>query len=112
MGRLGLVDESHDGAVLESISTINRLPNLETEGVYTHFAASDEADKTSALEQLRQFKNILADINRRGISIPSSTQPTAPQLLISLIHTLTWSVPESCFTVFTRQTESISRMLT
>ncbi|ACS81355.1 alanine racemase [Maridesulfovibrio salexigens] len=70
MGRLGLVDEFNDGAVLESISTINRLPNLETEGVYTHFAASDEADKTSALEQLKQFKNILAGIERRGISIP------------------------------------------
>ena len=70
MGRLGIVDESNHEALLESISAINRLPNLEIEGLFTHFAASDEADKTSALEQLRLFKNILADIEKRGINIP------------------------------------------
>ncbi|WP_320174271.1 alanine racemase [Maridesulfovibrio sp.] len=70
MGRLGLVDASHDGTFLESISAINRLPNLETEGLFTHFAASDEADKSSAFEQLGQFKNIIAAIERKGINIP------------------------------------------
>ncbi|WP_421903373.1 alanine racemase [Maridesulfovibrio sp.] len=70
MGRLGIVDESNHEALLESVSAINWLPNLEVEGLFTHFAASDEADKTSALEQLRLFKSIITDIERRGINIP------------------------------------------
>ncbi|NDV23090.1 alanine racemase [Desulfovibrio sp. JC022] len=70
MGRLGLVQETMNGMLPESVAVIHQLPHLETEGIFTHFAASDEADKTSALSQLRQFKNILADIEQRGIRIP------------------------------------------
>lgn len=70
MGRLGLVHETMNGMLPENVAVIHQLPHLETEGIFTHFAASDEADKTSALSQLRHFKNIIADLESRGIHIP------------------------------------------
>ncbi|WP_321401796.1 alanine racemase [Maridesulfovibrio sp.] len=70
MGRLGLVHETKHGMLSESVAAIHRLPLLETEGLFTHFAASDEADKTSANTQLRQFKNLIEDIEKQGITIP------------------------------------------
>ena len=70
MGRLGLVHETMNGMLPENVAVIHQLPHLETEGIFTHFAASDDADKTSALNQLRKFKNILADLEQRGIRIP------------------------------------------
>ncbi|NDV27464.1 alanine racemase [Desulfovibrio sp. JC010] len=70
MGRLGLVQETMNGMLPESVAVIHQLPHLETEGIFTHFAASDEADKTSALAQLRLFKNTLAELEQRGIHIP------------------------------------------
>ncbi len=34
-------------------------PGLEVEGIFTHFAKSDEADKTSANHQLELFQNFI-----------------------------------------------------
>ncbi|WP_415719530.1 alanine racemase [Maridesulfovibrio sp.] len=70
MGRLGLVHETLNGMLPENVVVIHQLPHLETEGIFTHFAASDDADKTSALSQLQKFKRILADLEQRSIRIP------------------------------------------
>jgi alanine racemase len=37
------------------VQKLRRCPNVKLTGLYTHFASADEADKTSALEQLRTF---------------------------------------------------------
>ncbi len=43
MGRLGFqCDESHFDASLHDILEVVRLPNLDVEGVFTHFAVADE----------------------------------------------------------------------
>ncbi len=42
MGRLGFL--ANEGSV-EKIVAISKLPNLEIEGIYTHFASADESDK-------------------------------------------------------------------
>ena len=68
MGRLGLVpavlaggdagDPVGDG-LIRTAQAIARLPGLEAEGIFTHFAASDSADKTHARGQLRLFVEVL-----------------------------------------------------
>ncbi len=44
--------------------------SLSLEGVLSHFAQSDELDKTFALLQLSRFKETLQGLSARGISIP------------------------------------------
>jgi alanine racemase len=44
-------------------------PSLVLEGVLTHFAQSDEADKTFALLQLARFNTAVVDLAARGIRV-------------------------------------------
>jgi alanine racemase len=48
---------------------LRRLPGLVLEGVMTHFAMSDEADKSFALEQLSRFEQVLAELKARNIRV-------------------------------------------
>lgn len=45
-------------------------PFLWLEGVMTHFAQSDEADKTFALLQLARFDQVMAALTHRGWQVP------------------------------------------
>lgn len=47
---------------------IGSTPSLFLEGVLSHFAQSDEADKTFANLQLARFNEALAEMSRRGIT--------------------------------------------
>lgn len=51
------------------IAKIKALPNLECEGIFTHFYLSDAADKTQAYEQLDRFKNMIKMVNDRGVEL-------------------------------------------
>ena len=46
------------------------LPNLEVEGVYSHFATADEADLSFAYHQLDLFKEVLKNLEEAGVKIP------------------------------------------
>lgn len=63
MGRVGIVDNP-----VEGVSYLQSLAGLELAGCYTHFATSDEADKTFAWQQLRGFQQILATLEGQGIT--------------------------------------------
>ena len=52
---------------VEEIIAIAALPDLLLEGIYTHFASSEEPDKTSARTQLALFTDVLARLAARGI---------------------------------------------
>lgn len=49
---------------------ICELPNIEAEGLFSHFAKADEADLTGALTQRSLFKSFIAKLEDRGINIP------------------------------------------
>jgi alanine racemase len=66
MGRVGFRLEEFPAALDE----IAALPNLHLEGVMTHFAASDDADKTFTMEQLAKFREALGVLRERGIAVP------------------------------------------
>ena len=67
MGRIGFLDNDESADIIKKI---NDLPNIEIEGIFTHFAASDEKDKTSANNQLERFKVMIGKLKDRNVEIP------------------------------------------
>jgi len=64
MGRLGfladgLTSGSGEPPLSEKINKILQLPNIEIEGIYSHFANADTKDKTHANQQLAMFKRLI-----------------------------------------------------
>ena len=64
MGRLGFQPSSE---AIKTIVKINSLPNVELEGIYTHFAISDAADKTYTRHQFELFMWVLAELKKQGV---------------------------------------------
>jgi len=67
MGRLGfLADQISSGnggqGLADEIVRIEALPGIEIEGVYSHFASADSADKTDALRQLERFNRLREEL--------------------------------------------------
>jgi alanine racemase len=54
---------------VEVADQLRRLPGLVLEGVMSHFAMSDETDKTFALLQLSRFEQVLAGLRARQIRV-------------------------------------------
>jgi len=68
MSRIGIYP---DGAGLDFVRQAAELPGLEIEGIFTHFARADEADKSSALEQFRRFTAFAERLERElSLRIP------------------------------------------
>jgi alanine racemase len=76
MGRLGLVPAAIAGVggpgpvgdeLTRTAVAVARLPGLEAEGIFTHFAASDSADKAHARGQLQLFLEVIARLRRDGL---------------------------------------------
>jgi len=76
MGRLGvmpcdLTRPSDPVYILKEavnlVEAVCRLPGIDVEGVYTHFASADEADKTAAIRQFKIFSEFLARLKQKGI---------------------------------------------
>lgn len=72
MSRLGfLCDEEHAETSLEAICRVCRLPGLEVEGIFTHFAAADEADEESrdfTLLQYGKFTGMIRQLEEKGVT--------------------------------------------
>ena len=68
MGRIGITPDEEG---LEFVRFLMGHPELEVEGIFTHFAKSDEEDKTSANHQLALFQNFIDRIQTElGLTIP------------------------------------------
>ncbi|MCL4515087.1 MAG: alanine racemase [Firmicutes bacterium] len=66
MGRLGLLP----GDAPEFAEKLTHLPGLQVEGIFTHFATADEADKSFTRSQFQVFRKVQAALEARGIRIP------------------------------------------
>lgn len=73
MGRIGFVPGAEGSpereAVLAEAAGIFELPNLSVDGIFTHFAKADWADKTFMNEQISRFKSFVADLEARGLDL-------------------------------------------
>jgi alanine racemase len=65
MSRFGIRWDTAADAATE----IRRLPGLVLEGMMSHFAMSDEADKAFALQQLSRFEQVLAALTARQVRL-------------------------------------------
>lgn len=66
MGRIGLAWEK----AAEQIQIMHALPNVRLEGIFTHYASSDEADKTFTLLQKKRFMEVINKLEEMNIHIP------------------------------------------
>jgi alanine racemase len=76
MGRLGMVPAALSGKApghavgedfIREATAIARLPGLDAEGIFTHFAASDSADTSYARRQLAMFLEVLSALRAAGL---------------------------------------------
>ena len=66
MGRLGILLAD----ALEVIRQAVRLPNLEAEGIYSHFPVAYRAGEAYTQRQIEGFLKLLNDLTAEGISLP------------------------------------------
>jgi alanine racemase len=78
MGRLGLLlvpangnpDDIATQNSVREIEAISRLRGLTVEGIFTHFATADSADKSYADLQLDRFMHLLNCLQKEGLEPP------------------------------------------
>ncbi len=58
------------GASVGEIINISKHPHINIEGVFTHFAVSDECDKSFTIKQFKSFMELCDKIKESGINIP------------------------------------------
>lgn len=66
MGRFGLLPEE----VLPFVQRVSGLPALTIEGMFSHFAVADSADKSYTWQQFHTFEQVLDMLTDAGYSIP------------------------------------------
>lgn len=67
MGRIGFQPTEESADIVREISL---LPDLEIEGLFTHFARADEPDIAPAKEQLARYRTFRSMLDARGVRIP------------------------------------------
>ncbi|MFH2220048.1 MAG: alanine racemase [Pseudomonadota bacterium] len=79
MGRLGLLTDSlrpsvpgkeAPGGAVREAESIARFKGLELEGIYTHFATADSAEKSFAEKQIELFMDFLNKLRHAGLEVP------------------------------------------
>lgn len=64
MERLGFRAEPENVAVIKNICA---LPGLSVEGIFSHFARSDERDKAPSRRQQERFDTFVAELHKEGL---------------------------------------------
>ncbi len=91
MGRLGLRAE-HIDTIVHIAAEIQKLPGLELEGIFTHFACADSADQTHSRLQLTRFQRVLAALEAAGLRPPvvhaanSAATLTMPEARFNMVR--------------------------
>ena len=67
MTRIGFQVTEEDADV---VADIQKLENLELEGLFTHFSCADQKDKTYCAGQLDKFNRMTEMLEKRGVRIP------------------------------------------
>lgn len=71
MSRIGFsVSEKNKEDSLKKIINISKLPMIQIEGCFSHFARMDETDKTKAMEQFQKFQEFTGLMENAGVKIP------------------------------------------
>ena len=72
MGRIGYRycdDENINRQTIDEIKRISELPNLEIDGLFTHFAVADEDDDDYTKAQYKKFKELCDRVKGEGVKV-------------------------------------------
>ena len=67
MTRIGFFPDKN---AISEIKAICALKNIETEGIFSHYACADTADKTVSEKQTASFRNFIDECKNEGITFP------------------------------------------
>lgn len=70
MARLGFVASDDNTEVISEILKISQLPNVEIDGIFSHFACADEKDSAYTYLQFSRFMKLVGELEASGINIP------------------------------------------
>ncbi|AZO96502.1 alanine racemase [Halocella sp. SP3-1] len=88
MGRIGVCPEMAN----DFIMSLSQMDNLIIEGIMTHFATADEADKVYTHQQWERFQQLLNDLSESGFIIPirhaanSATLIDLPEFQLNMVR--------------------------
>lgn len=68
MSRLGFF--STDNASIDDILRISQLPNIEIDGIFSHFACADEKNPEYTRLQFESFMRLIRSLEDKGLKIP------------------------------------------
>jgi len=78
MGRIGWVAGR---GIVQEILRLAKIPHLEIEGIFTHFADADADDKNYTRRQLERFLEITEALRKAGLDIPLKHAANSPALV-------------------------------
>lgn len=67
MGRIGFQPQRES---IEAIKRISKLPNIEINGVFTHFACADSKDTSSCNNQKKIFLDFIKELENNNLKFP------------------------------------------
>lgn len=70
MSRIGFLyhSEKADSKSIDEIVEVSKMPCFDLEGIFTHFAVSDEPEKDFTKTQFKRFTGIIDKLAERGVS--------------------------------------------
>ncbi|MDU4694991.1 MULTISPECIES: alanine racemase [Paenibacillus] len=89
MGRVGLLPGDEAVAFIRKAM---QAPQVEVEGLFTHYATADEEDKSYTLEQFRRFQGVVDALREHEIRIPiihtgnSAIAIDMPELSVQMVR--------------------------
>lgn len=89
MGRVGLLPGDEAVAFVRKAM---QAPQVEVEGLFTHYATADEEDKSYTLEQFRRFQGVVDALREHEIRIPiihtgnSAIAIDMPELSVQMVR--------------------------
>ncbi len=88
MSRIGM---KPDEASADMVQEMAELPSIVLEGIFTHFATADEADKAKTEKQIERFSHFLKLLKVRGVDIPVKHCANSAGIIDRLGTELTWA---------------------
>ncbi|WP_054026782.1 alanine racemase [Bacillus sp. FJAT-28004] len=67
MGRLGIIGKE---AAISFIEKALQVPQIDVEGMFTHYARADEEDKSYTIMQYERFREVADYVQQHGLPIP------------------------------------------
>jgi len=67
LGRIGFLPTEES---IADIMKISKLPGVEIEGIFTHFAVAGIPDKSYTRQQFNTFMSVVEELKSRGLEIP------------------------------------------